>query len=126
MATSEPVTFERELRAAIRLLPGDLALWMYRALRSGWFSIEAGAYQDGGPGGAVCPIAAAATMAGAWVEGGIAEGHEAWGTPEAPSPEVENFAAYFDLCAEEIGLDEAIAILSETLAENAAVRYLAA
>ncbi|MGH8571440.1 MAG: hypothetical protein ACREX8_02540, partial [Gammaproteobacteria bacterium] len=98
------MTFDRELRGAVRRLPPDVAVWTSRAIRSGWFSLAPGVYEDGGPGGAVCPIAAGATMAGAWVNGGIAEGHEAWGTPQGPSPEVEDFAAYFDLCAEEAGI----------------------
>jgi hypothetical protein len=110
----------------VRRLPDDLGVWMSRAVRSGWFSLAAGVYENGGPGGAVCPIAAAATIAGAWVDGAIAEGHEAWGTPEEPSPEVEDFAAYFDLCAEEAGLDRAIGIVSETVAANAATRERAA
>lgn len=31
---------------------------------------------------------------------------------EGPSPEAEDFAAYFDICAEEVGLDQTIAIVS--------------
>lgn len=120
------MTFEHELRGAVRLLPGDLALWMSRALRGGWFSLTASAYENGGPGGAVCPIAAAAMLAGAWVDGGIGDGHEEWGTVEGPSPEVEDFAAYFDICTEEVGLDQTIAIVSEALVEDAAIRQLAA
>lgn len=133
------MTFEHDSRGAVRLLPGDLALWMSRALRGGWLSLAAGAYENGGPGGAVCPIAAAAMLAGAWVDGGIGDGHVEWGTAEGPSPEVEDFAAYFDICAEEVGLDQTIAIcaeeagldqtiaiVSEALAEDAAIRQLAA
>lgn len=100
----------------MRRLPPDVAVWMSRAVRSGWFTLTAGAYERGGPGGSACPITAAAKMAGAWADGSIAEGHEAWGTPEGPSPEVEDFAAYFDLCADEGGLDRAIGIVLETLA----------
>lgn len=118
--------FDRELRGAVRGLPPDIAVWMSRAVRGGWFSLTAGAYESGGPGGSACPITAAAKMAGAWVDGAIAEGHEAWGTPEGPSGEVEDFAAYFDLCADEAGLDRAIGIVLETLAENPATRERAA
>lgn len=110
----------------MRRLPSDVAVWASRAIRSGWFSLAAGTYENGGPGGSVCPIAAAATMAGAWSNGAITEGHEAWGTPEGPSLEVEDFAAYFDLCAADAGLDYAIRLVSETLAENAAVSQRAA
>ena len=99
---------------------------MSRALRSGWFSLTAGTYESGGPGASVCPITAAAKMAGAWADGAIAERHEAWGTPGGPSPEVEDFAAYFDLCVEEASLDRAIGIVLATLAENPATREQAA
>lgn len=123
--TTIDMMFEQELRAAVGLLPGDLRVWMSRALESGWFSITAGSYENGGPGGTVCPIAAAAKLAGAWVDGGI-KGHDRWGTSEGPSPEVEDFAAYFDLCAEEVGLDRAIAIVSEAIAASARVTREAA
>jgi hypothetical protein len=120
------LVFDRELREAVRRLPSDVAMWMSRAFRSGWFRMAAGAYEGGGGGESVCPITAAARMAGAWLDGGIADGHEAWGTPDGPSPEVEDFAAYFDLCAEEAGLDRAIGIVLVTLAENAATSERAA
>lgn len=109
------MVFERELRHAIRRLPPEVAVWMSRALRSGWFSLTAGTYESGGPGASVCPITAAAKMAGAWADGSIAEGHEAWGTPDEPSSEVEDFAAYFDLLADDAGLHRAIKIVRAEL-----------
>ena len=110
--------FEQELRHAIRGLPPEVAMWMSRALRSGWFSLTAGTYESGGPGGAVCPITAAAKMAGAWADGAIAEGYEAWGNPDGPSPEVEEFAAYFDLFADDADVDQAIGIVAEMLVKR--------
>lgn len=100
--------YARELRRAALNLHPDVARWVILALDSGWFRIEAGAYEHGAPGGAVCPIVAAATMAGAWRDGHLLPGNEAWGRPDRPSQEVEDFAAYFDLCAEELGTTAAI------------------
>lgn len=57
-------------------------------------------------------------MAAFWSGGAIAGGHPSWGTPEAPSAAVEDFAAYFDLCSAEEGLDRAIGIVAEALAGN--------
>jgi hypothetical protein len=101
------------------LLPADLRLWMGRALDSGWFEIGPGDY-DGGPGGTVCPIAAAAKLAGAWQDGGIAPGWDSWGTPEQPSELVEDFAAYFDLVAEDRGIDYAVAVTRSCLGDQTA------
>lgn len=39
----------------------------------------------------------------------------AWGTPEEPSPEVEEFAAGFYICAEEQGLDHALTVVASAL-----------
>lgn len=104
--------FEGDLRMATRHLPGDLRSWMHRALGSGWFDITSGEYYSGG--GTRCPVGAAASMAGVWIDGGIV-GKPEWGTPEEPGPEVEDFAAYFDLVSEDIGLDEALAIVTKEL-----------
>jgi hypothetical protein len=41
--------------------------------------------------------------------------HPAWGTPEEPSPEVEEFAAGFYICAEEQGLDHALTVVASAL-----------
>jgi hypothetical protein len=54
-------------------------------------------------------------MAGAWVDGGI-HGRPEWGTPEEPGPAVEEFAAWFDLCCGEHGLDQALEIVESELA----------
>jgi hypothetical protein len=84
---------------------------MLRALRSGWFSLTARTYESGGPGALRLPDHGGREMAGAWADGAIAGGHEAWGTPEGPSPEVEDFAAYFDILADEAGLHRAVKIV---------------
>ena len=104
--------FEGELRMATGQLPTDLRTWMRLALDSGWFDITSGSYDSGGE--SHCPVAAAATLAGAWVNGGIV-GKPEWGTPDEPGPEVENFAAYFDLVAEDVGLGAALAIMTPEL-----------
>ena len=56
--------FVVELRRAALNLHTEVARWVRRTLDGGWFRIEPGAYEHGDPGGAVCPIVAAATMAG--------------------------------------------------------------
>ena len=104
--------FEGELRMATAQLPTDLSTWMRRALNSGWFDITSGSYDSGGE--SHCPVAAAATLAGAWVNGGIT-GKPEWGTPDGPGPQVENFAAYFDLVSEDTSLDSALAIVIQEL-----------
>ena len=107
--------FEGELRVATGRLPTDLRTWMRRALDSGWFDITSGSYDSRGVGR--CPVGAAAALAGVWVNGGIT-GKPEWGAPEEPGPQVENFAAYFDLVSEDIGLDAAIAIVTQDLGVN--------
>ena len=64
---------------------------------------------------AACPIVAAAREAGVWNGDHIAAGNPAWGTPEGPSPEVEEFAAWFDLCCEEHGLIPTVEAVREAL-----------
>lgn len=100
--------FIDELRGAALTLPIDVSRWVIRALDSDWFRIEPGAYERGGAGGGVCPIVAGATLAGIWRDGRLLPGNPVWGTPERPADEVEEFAAYFDLCAEESGTAQAI------------------
>lgn len=58
-------------------------------------------------------------MAGLWRGGRLRPGHPEWGSEEGPSEPIEDFAAYFDLCAEELGSAEAMAIALEALEENA-------
>lgn len=103
---------------AVMGLHPTVRLWMSRALRAGWHPVGPGSY-DGGPGGTVCPIVAAAKLAGAWSEEGLRAGWDEWGTPEWPSPPVEEFAACFDLCADEIGVEPTIGLLSEALSTAA-------
>jgi hypothetical protein len=107
--------FADELRRATLRLPSGVAGWVAKALRSGWFRIEPGAYEDGDPEGPVCPIVAAATMAGAWLNGRLLPGNSEWGDSNGPTPAVEDFAAYFDLCAGELGTANALEIASQTL-----------
>lgn len=97
-----------ELRRAALNLDPDIGRWMIRALDSDRFRVEPGAYEHGGPGGTVCPIVAAATMAGAWRDGQLQPGNPLWGAPDRPANEVEEFAAYFDLCAQDSGTVTAI------------------
>jgi len=106
--------YEQDLIAAVRGLGPGTRRWLGRALQSGWYRIAAGAY-DNRPGGTRCPIAAAAMMAGIWSDGGIVEGYPEWGTPEEPSPTVEDFAAYFDLFSFEAGVKAAVDAVQKTL-----------
>ena len=115
------MSFESELRAATEGLPPTIRVWLTRALRSGWYAIGPGAY-GGGDGGRVCPIVAAAKMAGVWGADGLRPDNPFWGTVDHPSPAVEEFAAYFDLCAEQLGTPAALAVVTESLAAQATQR----
>jgi hypothetical protein len=115
-----------ELRRATLNLDPEIGRWMIRALDSDWFRVEPGAYEHGGPGGTVCPIVAAATMAGAWSHGQLLPGNPVWGTPDRPTTQVEEFAAYFDLCAEDSGTATAIRTVRRALAAVLGSRKLAA
>lgn len=118
--------FTDELRRAALNLHADVSRWVIRALDSDWFRIEPGAYEHGGPGGAVCPIVAAATLAGIWRDGRLLPGNPVWGTPERPANEVEEFAAYFDLYAEDSGTAQAIETVLGALVATSRPRKLAA
>lgn len=109
--------YEQHLTAAVRGLGAETRRWLGRALRSGWYRIGAGAYDDG-QDGTRCPIAAAALMAGIWSDGGIVDGYPEWGTPENPSPAVEDFAAYFDLFSSERGVMAAVDTVQKALEED--------
>lgn len=108
----ETKVFEEELARASAGLPRGVRLWVKRAIRSDWFELGSGAYDDGGRR---CPIAAGAQLAGVWDAGGVMPGNEKWGTPGGPAPAVEEFAAYFDLCAGDVGLERALAVVRATL-----------
>ena len=91
--------------------------------RIGWqrpaerlFRLAAGTYEDPG-NGTVCPVVAAAKLAGVWVNGELAAGNPDWGTPTDPTAEIEDFAGYFDLCVEELGLAQTIEIVRRTLSQ---------
>jgi hypothetical protein len=118
--------YVHELRRAVLNLDPDVGRWMIRALNSDWFRIGPGAYEHGGPGGAVCPIVAAATLAGIWNDGQLLPGNPVWGTPERPANEVEDFAAYFDLCAEYSSTAHAIETVRGALVASSRPRKLAA
>lgn len=118
-------TYVRELRRATSVLPRDVRRWMGRAIGSGWFRIAAGDY-DGGPGASVCPFVAAAMMAGVWSDGGVLPGNPDWGVPDGPTPEIEDFAAYFDLCADMAGVAGAIATVAAALEPKARASVRAA
>lgn len=105
-----------ELRGAVASLPASVREWIDRSLRSGWYEIGSHSFQA--PGGTLCPIAAAATMAGIWHDGALKDGNPDWGTPDAPSAAVEDFAAYFDICAEDDGLGRAIELVRLALEES--------
>jgi hypothetical protein len=107
-APTVPMMFIEEVRRSAMSLDADVALWMIRALDSGWFRIAPGTYEQAGPGAAVCPIVAAATMAGVWRDGQLLPGNPAWGSADRPSTAVEDFAAYFDLCSEACGVAMAL------------------
>jgi len=101
--------FEEELINATCRLPQVVRTWLARALSSDWLEMCSGHYES--PAGSFCPIAAAARMAGVWRAQGISAGNAEWGDSGGPSPQVEEFVAYFDLTAEELGLDRALKIV---------------
>jgi hypothetical protein len=90
---------------------------MRRALRRGGYGIGAGNW-DQGPGGTVCPIRAAAMIAGVWRDGHCADGGPEWGTENEPSETVMEFAVCFDLAAEQFGLGEAVSAVRIALGEQ--------
>lgn len=79
----------------------------------GDYNIGAGTWQSEL---AVCPLAAGALWAGVWEDGAITDGAPDWGTPDGPSAEVEEFAAWFDICADDDGLDVAVEVVRVALA----------
>ena len=111
--------YEERLIQATQNMPPATKVWISRALRSGWFDIEPGDY-DGRPRGGVCPYTAGAILAGAWADGRPKPGYPDWGPENEPCSEVEDFAAYFDLCADELGTDRALQIIQEELSSDKA------
>ncbi|MBK5233602.1 MAG: hypothetical protein JJE13_11560 [Thermoleophilia bacterium] len=100
-------------------MPPGPKVWISRALRSGWFHIEPGHY-DGRPRGGVCPVTAGAILAGIWADGRLKPGFPEWGTEDEPNSEVEDFAAYFDLCSEELGTEQSLWLAQEELSKGCA------
>lgn len=113
----------RALAKATSRLAAPIRLYLALALNSDCFRLGPKSYESDLT---VCPIAAAAKLAGVWENQAIATGHPEWGTPEAPSAEVEDFAAWFDICCEEHGLTIALQVIGTALgATSRAVRRAA-
>jgi hypothetical protein len=102
-----------ELLLALRHLPDDVRAWMRIAIASGRHRIAPFSYANDLT---VCPIAASAREAGIWAGDHIPPGHPAWGTPDGPSLEVEDFAAWFDLCCERHGVASTVSLVHQALA----------
>lgn len=94
-----------ELSLAVHGLPFRVAQAMHTAFAYGSFRLGPKSYENDLT---VCPIAAAAKVAGVWRGGAPTEDGPEWGTPDEPCFEVEEFAAWFDLCCEDEGLDAAL------------------
>lgn len=101
--------FEGELRAATRALPSDLRAWMRMAVLERAAALCFGEYEDSD--GGVCPVVAAAKLAGAWEGGRIVDGFETWGGPDGPTERVEDFVAYFDLVSDGKGVEHALGVV---------------
>lgn len=101
-------SIEQELADATIALSDEIASAMLAALESGDYSIGATTFESEL---AVCPIVAAAKTLGIWINGGVAAGNPVWGTGDEMSSDVEEFAGWFDLCAQEQGLHVAIAVV---------------
>lgn len=101
-----------DLALATRALPPEIRHWLGSALSQHSYRIGAFSYENDPT---VCPIVAGAKAAGLWLDGGVAPGHPLWGTPDAPSTPVEEFAARFDLCTERHGAASALQNVRDTL-----------
>lgn len=104
---------EQHLAAATCALPETIAASMLIALKRSELRIGAFAYETEL---LVCPLAVAARTAGVWHDGWPAFGGPLWGGEDGPTAAMEEFAAWFDICAQERGLDEAVAIVRAALA----------
>lgn len=101
-----------ELLLALYRLPADIRTWLRAAIGLRAHRIAPFSYANDLT---VCPIVAAAQEAGIWMSEHVAPGHAAWGTPEGPSLEVEDFAAWFDLACERHGVASTIELLQRQL-----------
>lgn len=104
---------QENLRRAAEQLPREIRAWLRIALQSGRHQIGAFSYASEL---AVCPVVAAAQEAGVWDVDHVVAGRPAWGTPEGPSDEVEEFGAWFDLAAEAVGLEAALNVVAGSVA----------
>ena len=103
---------ERELRIAVASLPPSVRRAMSVALASGWYSIEPGHYESAT---GVCPLVAAAKIAGFWRDGHSADGGPEWGTETEPSPPCFEFAVCFYMYAEVAGATRAVEVVLQGL-----------
>lgn len=106
------MTTQMHLTRAVRSLPSEITNAMDAALGAGHFRIGPGAWETDLT---VCPIVAAAKCAGVWHDGQLLREHPIWGSEDDPAPEVVEFAAWFDVCAEELGTRGAVDLVRETL-----------
>lgn len=94
-----------QLSLAVYGLPTRIATSMHVALAHGSFPIAPRSYENDLT---VCPIVAAAKVAGVWQDRAPTPAGWEWGTAEAAAPEVEEFAAWFDICCEDEGVEVAL------------------
>lgn len=107
--------FRSDLLLATYELPEPVRQAMWLALRSGWYRVRPGSWENEE---GVCPFTAAAMVAGVWHDGHVANCGPEWGTEEEPTEAVFEFAVSFDLCAEEIGADRAVQLVLEECARS--------
>jgi hypothetical protein len=81
-------------------------------LRSGWYTIEPNKYESAT---GVCPVVAAAKIAGVWRDGHTADGGPDWGDETHPNAEGFEFAVSFDVYADEVGTPAAVEMVLEEL-----------
>jgi len=110
---------EFDLRQAVTFLPEPVRRAMLLGLRSGWYVIKAEGYES--PTG-MCPLVAAAKIAGVWRDGHAADGGVDWGDETRPNKRCFEFAVAFDLYAGEVGTAVAVdVVLAELGSEHRAL-----
>ena len=93
------------LSLAVHGLPLRVARAMHIALTYQHYRIAPRSWENDL---AVCPVVAAAKAEGIWENGAPNENGLEWGTAEQPTLEVEEFAAWFDICCKDEDLDAAL------------------